>query len=98
VCVRDSVGGRVEYINQTPVYPLGLTYTAINQTRRRQGAEPNTNDIGPVIEPGLRFKAGRVFRSRDKTYVLTPAGSRILAEDLVPRVEVSVDGRISVKF
>jgi len=96
--LTEDNGRRVEYINQTPVYPLGLTYTAINQTRRRQGAEPNTNDIGPVIEPGLRFKAGRVFRSRDKTYVLTPAGSRILAEDLVPRVEVSVDGRISVKF
>lgn len=94
----DDNGLKVEYINKTPTYPVGLVFTAIRDTPRRQGADPNTAEVGPVLKEGTRFRSTRVFRSRDKTWVLTKNGSRIAATDLKPTVTVSVDGYVGVKF
>jgi len=88
----------VEHIKTTPVYPIGIVFTAIRDTPRRQGADPNKAEVGPVLKQGTRFRSTRAFRSRDKTWVLTKNGSRIAADDIRPRINISVDGHVSVQF
>lgn len=88
----------VERISKTPVYPISLVFTAIRDTKRMQGADPSTIEVGPPLKKGQRFRSTRVYRSRDKTWVLTKNGSRIAATDLKPTVNVSVDGHVSVQF
>jgi N-acetylmuramoyl-L-alanine amidase len=88
----------VEQIKTTPVYPIGIVFTAIRDTPRRQGADPNKAEVGPMLKQGTRFRSTRAFRSRDKTWVLTKNGSRIAADDILPRINISVDGHVSVQF
>lgn len=91
-------GVSIQKIKTTPVYPLTLTYTAVRETPRRKAAPPNDEVIGPPLRKGQRFRADWVFRSRDKTWVLSKNGSRFNAADLTPIVNVSVDGHISTQF
>jgi hypothetical protein len=89
---------RVERINKTNAYPVSLVFTAIRDTKRMQGAEPSTAEVGPPLKKGQRFLSTRAFRSRDKTWVLTKNGSRVAATDLTPIINISVDGHVSVQF
>lgn len=89
---------KVEMIDKTPTYPVSMVFTATKDTPRRQGGDPNLAEVGPVLKKGQRFRSTRVFRSRNKTWVLTKNGSRIAGDDLSPRVIVSVDGHVSVQF
>lgn len=96
--LKSDNGLRVESIGSTPVYPINVVFTATKNTKRMQGAEPNKNEVGPPIEKGTRFRATRVFRSRDKVWVLTKNGSRVAAADLTPIITVSVDGYVGIQF
>lgn len=84
-------------IGNTTVYYLPMTYTAVKQTPRRQATCKNTEVIGPPVELGERFRAWYVYRSCNKTYVLTQYGTRIAAADLEPKVQISLRGTISVR-
>lgn len=84
-------------IGTTTVYYLPMVYTALRETPRRQAAGDNKDVIGPPIEAGERFGADYVFRSRGRTYVLTRYGTRVQANDLLPRVQISLRGTVSVR-
>lgn len=84
-------------IGRTRVYYLPLVYTAINQTPRLQTSGEGAPEIGPPIEPGVTFRADYVYRSRDVSWVLTPAGSRVRASELLPKVQIGRSGTITVR-
>jgi hypothetical protein len=55
---------------------------AIRETRRRQTAEEDTLDIGPVIPKGTTFEVTWLFQAGDgQSYYLTPWHSRIRVAD-----------------
>ena len=84
-------------IGRTKVYYLPQVYTAIRETPRKQATGKNDKIIGPPIEEGERFKADYVYRSAGVSYVLTPYGTRVRAADLLPKVQISTKGTISVR-
>lgn len=95
--INDS-GLKVERIGETPVYPINVVFTALRETPRRQGADPNELEVGPPLKKGTRFRSTRAFRSRGEPYVLTKNGSRVKAADLKPAIDISTDGAVTVKF
>ena len=94
---EEAAKGLDRKINRTNVYYCPQVYTAINETPRRQATGGNKQIIGPPIEKGLRFKADYVYRSGGKSYVLTPFGTRVAASDLLPKIQISARGGISIR-
>lgn len=84
-------------IGKTKVYYLPLVYKAVRETPRRQATGDNHKIIGPPIEAGTTFRADYVYRSHGVTYVLTPYGTRVVARDLLPKVQISLRGTISIR-
>jgi hypothetical protein len=72
-------------------------YVAIEETPRNQHAGPDSPAIGPPIEQGTQFRADYVFRSRDISWILTPYGTRVRAAALLPKIQITTDGTISVR-
>lgn len=96
-------GVTVEKIGNTKVYPHKATYRVVNETARRQATGKNTQIIGPNLQPGATFDAGRVYRSKDEhgnatTWILTPYATRVRASDLYPKVQLTQSGTISVRY
>lgn len=81
----------------TTVYYLPMAYTAMQEIPRRQGTGHNKKVIGPPIPKGLTFRADYVFRSGRETWVLTPHGTRVKAAGLLPKVQITESGSISIR-
>ncbi len=92
----EAAKGLNRAIGDTTVYYLPQTYTAIRKTPRLRQAS-DTAVIGPPIEEGTQFKADYVFRHGNATYVLTPFGTRVKAAHLLPKVQISPKGTISIR-
>lgn len=84
-------------IGRTPVYYFPGVYTCIEETPRNQDAGAKSKEIGPPIKVGTKFAADYVFRSRGVAYVLTPYGTRVRAAALLPKIQVTTRGTISVR-
>jgi hypothetical protein len=96
--LANDDGISIETINGVKVYPVHLTYTAVKDTPRKQATGKNNAKIGPDIKKGEVFSAGRAYRSGSVTYVLTDYGTRVTARDLLPKVAISVNGTVSVRY
>lgn len=96
--LENDNGLRIEYVNKTPFYPVNLVFTALRETPRRQGADPNTLEVGPPLKKGTRFRSPRVYRSGGEVYAVTKNGSRIQAKDLSPEVNISLEGGVWIDF
>ena len=96
--LANDDGVTVQKINNVKVYPVHLTYTAIRDTPRKQATGRNQNLVGPDITKGETFQAGRAYRSAGKTYILTTYGTRVTAADLVPRVQITKSGVVSIRY
>ena len=94
---EEAAQGIDREIGRTKVYYLSLVYTAVNQTPRLQTSGAGAPEIGPPIEPGVVFRADYVYRSRDVSWILTPAGTRVRAADLLPKVQISKSGTVSIR-
>ncbi len=84
-------------IDETPVYYFPSVYVSVERTERNQHAGPDSPPIGPPIESGTRFRADYVFRSRGVSWVLTPYGTRVRAAALLPKIQITTGGTISVR-
>jgi hypothetical protein len=82
--------------SQTDVYFAPNVYTAIQETPRRQATGANRKIVGPPIKKGLKFKADYVYRSGRESWVLTPHGTRVKAAHLLPKVQITASGTVSV--
>jgi hypothetical protein len=89
--------GEDQKIGRTTVYYFPQVYTAIEDVPRLQHAGKDAPEIGPVIEPGVRFGADYVFRSGNVSWVLTPFGTRVRASALLPKIQITRGGTISVR-
>jgi hypothetical protein len=92
----EAAKGLNHAIGDTTVYYLPQVYTAIRRTPRLRQAS-SKEIIGPPIAEGASFKADYVFRYENVTYVLTPYGTRIRAAHLLPKVQISPRGSISIR-
>ncbi|MCC6704181.1 MAG: N-acetylmuramoyl-L-alanine amidase, partial [Thermomicrobiales bacterium] len=96
--VREEADrGLDRMIERTPVYYFPCVYVAIRETPRSQFAGVGAPPIGPPIEPGTQFRADYVFRSRGISWVLTPYGTRVRAAALMPKIQITANGTISVR-
>jgi hypothetical protein len=93
---EEAAKGLNRVIGETPVYYLPQVYTAIRSTPRKRQASGD-EIIGPPIEKDDTFKADYVFRYENTTYVLTPYGTRVRAAHLLPKVQISQRGSISIR-
>ena len=84
-------------IDDTPVYYFPSVYLTIEETPRNQHAGPDAPPIGPPIEQGTQFRADYVFRSRGISWILTPYGTRVRASALLPKIQITTGGTISVR-
>jgi hypothetical protein len=84
-------------INDTDVYYFPSVYVVVNETPRNQHSGPDAPPIGPPIEVGTEFRADYVFRSRGVSWVLSPWGTRVKAADLLPKVQITTNGTISIR-
>lgn len=96
--LAEDDGITIEEINGVKVYPVHLTYTAIKDTPRKRATGKNHELVGPDIKKGEVFSAGRAYRSGSVTYILTDYGTRVTARDLLPKVAISVNGTVSVRY
>lgn len=94
---EEAARGLDRRINRTNVYYAPQVYTVVNETPRYQGAKVGAKEVGPPIEPGVRFRADYVMRSNDVSWVITPAGTRVLARDLLPKIQITKSGTVSVR-
>jgi hypothetical protein len=97
LAAEEAAKGLDRAINTTPVYYFPNVYVAIEETPRNQHAGPDSPAIGPPIEQGTQFRADYVFRSRDISWILTPYGTRVRAAALLPKIQITTDGTISVR-
>ncbi|MEZ4625975.1 MAG: N-acetylmuramoyl-L-alanine amidase [Thermomicrobiales bacterium] len=84
-------------IDDTPVYYFPSVYLTFEETPRNQHAGPDAPPIGPPIEKGTQFRADYVFRSRGISWILTPYGTRVRASALLPKIQITTGGTISVR-
>jgi hypothetical protein len=94
---EEAANGLDRKIGRTRVFYLPLVYTAVTQTDRLQTSSDDAPVVGPPIEAGVTFRADYVYRSQDRSWVLTPAGTRVRAADLLPKVQISRNGTITVR-
>lgn len=96
--LAEDDGIAIEEINGVKVYPVHLTYTAIQDTPRKRATGKNHELVGPDIKKGEVFSAGRAYRSGGVTYILTDYATRVVARHLSPKVAISVNGTVSVRY
>jgi hypothetical protein len=94
---EEAAKGLDRTIDGTEVYYFPSVYVAVNETPRNQHTGPDAPPIGPPIEAGTEFRADYVFRSRGVSWVLSPWGTRVRAADLLPKIQISKNGTISVR-
>jgi hypothetical protein len=94
---EEAARGLDRKIGRTRVFYLPLVYTAVNETERYQTSAEDAPLVGPPIAPGVTFRADYVYRSRDVSWVISPAGSRVKAGDLLPKVQISRNGTVTVR-
>jgi hypothetical protein len=94
---EEAARGLDRKIGRTRVFYLPMVYTAIAETNRLQTSAEGSPVVGPPIEAGVTFRADYVYRSRDVSWVLTPAGTRVRAADLTPKVQIGRGGTVTVR-
>lgn len=94
----DSDHVSINKIGNTKVYPIANDYVAIRDTPRKQATGLNHNLIGPDIKAGEKFHARYAYRSAGVAYILTDYGTRVIAKDLMPKVQVTESGTVSVRY
>lgn len=66
----------------TDCFFLDATVEALRATRRRQKAYDGSQDVGPLINEGERFKVKYLFKADDgRAYWYTPYATRVLMSD-----------------
>ena len=94
---EEAAHGLDRMIDDTEVYYFPGVYVTVNETPRSQHTGADAPTIGPAIEAGTEFRADYVFRSNDRSWVLTPYGTRVRAADLLPKIQITTGGTISVR-
>jgi hypothetical protein len=94
---EEAAKGIDRMIRKTNVYYFPQVYTAIEETPRYQNAGKDSAFIGPPIEVGTEFRADYCFRSSGISWVLTPYGTRVKASALLPKIQITTRGTISVR-
>lgn len=94
---EEASQGLDRKIGRTRVFYFPQVYTTVQETPRRQATGANTRVIGPPIEKGVSFRADYCYRSHGVSWVLTPYGTRVRAADLLPKIQISTRGTISVR-
>lgn len=94
---EEAAKGLDRTISRTNVYYFPQVYQCIEETPRNQHAGDGAPPIGPPVELGTRFHADYVFRSLGISWVLTPYGTRIRASALLPKIQITTRGTISVR-
>lgn len=94
---EEAAKGDDRKIGRTTVYYFPHVYTCIEETPRFQHAGADSPEIGPPVTPNTVFHADYVFRSNNVSWVLTPYGTRIRASALMPKIQITKSGTISVR-
>lgn len=94
---EEAAKGLDRVIGRTRVFYVPQVYEAINETPRKQATGKNEKIIGPPIPKGTKFRADYCYRSAGVSYVLTPYGTRVRAADLLPKIQISTRGTVSVR-
>jgi hypothetical protein len=94
---EEADKGLDRMIGRTRVYYVPQVYTAIRETPRKQATGKNEQLVGPPIEAGLTFWADYCYRSAGVSYVLTPYGTRVRAANLLPKIQISPRGTVSIR-
>jgi hypothetical protein len=98
---RDTATkGQDQMIGTTPVYAIpggGRNFTVIKEAARLSAASLTAQPSGPPMPVDTKFHADYIFRAGDgNSYVLTsPAGNRVAASYLDPKLYVFPNGRIT---
>ena len=91
--------GKDHTVNGTRFFFVPNNYTVIQQAERQAWAAKDSPPAGPPIAVGTRYGGYYVFRSNDdqQTYAPTKNGNRVLARKLLPRVQITKSGTVTVR-